>query len=397
VSFLAVDPYVWDWGDLLFRWLHVVAAIVWIGTSFYFVALDNHLEPPRDPRDADRGIGGETWEIHGGGFYRIEKFRVAPRTLPEPLHWFKWEAYTTWLSGFALLVVLYYVHASSYLVDPGVADLAGWEAILISAGGLALAWLVYDVLCRLLGGDERLLAVALFGFVVLSAWAMSELLAPRAAFLEVGAMIGTMMVGNVFFVIIPAHWELIRAKQAGREPDPRWNFRGKQRSVHNNYLTLPVVFAMLSNHFAFVYEHAHAWIALVAIMAIGGLVRHFFNLRHAGRTALWVPPVALAGLAGVAVLVRPASAPSLEGPPASFRQANAVIRARCVPCHSAQPTQPGFAPAPKGVRFDTRAEIEAQASAIEQQAVVLKAMPLGNVTRMTQAERDLLARWLRSR
>ncbi|HEX6701009.1 MAG TPA: urate hydroxylase PuuD [Gaiellaceae bacterium] len=397
MSFLAVDPYVWDWGDLLFRWLHAVAAIVWIGTSFYFVALDNHLEPPRDPRDADRGIGGETWEIHGGGFYRIEKFRVAPRTLPEPLHWFKWEAYTTWLSGFALLVVLYYVHASSYLVDPSVADLASWEAILVSAGGLVLAWLVYDVLCRLLGGDERVLAAAVFGFVVLSAWVMSQLLAPRAAFLEVGAMIGTMMVGNVFFVIIPAHWELVRAKQAGRVPDPRWNLRGKQRSVHNNYLTLPVVFAMLSNHFTFVYEHAHAWIALVAIMAIGGLVRHFFNLRHAGRTALWVPPVALAGLAGVAVLVRPASAPSVSGPPASFAQANTVIRARCVPCHSAQPTQPGFASAPKGVRLDTRTEIEAQASAIERQAVVLKAMPLGNVTHMTQAERDLLARWLRSR
>jgi uncharacterized membrane protein len=398
LAVLAVDPYVWDWGDLVFRWLHVVAGIVWIGTSFYFVALDNHLEPPRDPRDAERGIGGETWEIHGGGFYRIEKFRLAPRTIPEPLHWFKWEAYTTWLSGFALLIVLYYVHASTYLVDPSVAKLSTAAAIAISIGGLALAWVVYDLLCRLLEGDDLVLAAAVFGFVVLAAWGASQLFAPRAAYLQVGAMIGTMMVGNVFFVIIPAHWELIRAKQAGREPDPRWGARGKQRSVHNNYLTLPVVFAMLSNHFAFTYEHGHAWLVLVALMAIGALIRHFFNLRHAGRNALWIPPVALAGLALVAFLIRPASAPSVPaGPPVSFAQADAVIRARCVPCHSSSPTQPGVASAPKGVRFDTRAEIEAQASAIEQQAVVLKAMPLGNATHMTQNERDLLARWLRSR
>jgi uncharacterized membrane protein len=395
---IAVDPYIWDWGDLLFRWLHVIAAIVWIGTSFYFVALDNHLRPPADERDAERGVGGESWEVHGGGFYRVEKFRVAPATLPEPLHWFKWEAYTTWLSGFALFIVVYYVHASSMLVDPSVADLGTWEAILISIGGLALAWLVYDALCRALR-DERLLALAVFGFVVLAAWGASRLFAPRAAYLEVGAMIGTVMVANVFFVIIPAHWELIRAKQAGREPDPRWNARGKQRSVHNNYLTLPVLFAMLSNHFAFTYEHAHAWLVLVALMAIGALVRHFFNLRHAGRNVWWIPATALVGLGVVAFLIRPGSGPAVPAgaPPVPFARANAVIRARCVPCHSANPTQAGVSSAPKGIRFDTRAEIESQAQAIEQQAVALKAMPLGNVTHMTQAERDLLARWLRSR
>ncbi|HYZ77463.1 MAG TPA: urate hydroxylase PuuD [Gaiellaceae bacterium] len=396
---VAVDPYVWDWGDLLFRWLHVIAAIVWIGTSFYFVALDNHLRPPADSRDAERGIGGESWEIHGGGFYRIEKFRVAPPRLPEPLHWFKWEAYTTWLSGFALFVVVYYVHASSFLVDPTVAHLESWEAIVISIAGLALAWVVYDALCRVLGRDERLLALAVFGFVVLAAWGASRLFAPRAAYLEVGAMIGTMMVGNVFFVIIPAHWELVRAKQAGREPDPRWNVRGKQRSVHNNYLTLPVLFAMLSNHFPFTYEHEHAWLVLVALMGLGALARHFFNLRHAGRNAWWIPATALVGLGVVAFLIRPPSTPAVArgGPAVPFAKANAVIRARCVPCHSANPTQPGVTTAPKGVRLDTRAEIEAQASAILEQTVVLKAMPLANATHMTPAERDLLARWLRSR
>ena len=395
---VAVDPYIWEWGDLLFRWLHVIAAIVWIGTSFYFVALDNHLRPPEDERDAERGVGGESWEVHGGGFYRVEKFRVAPATLPEPLHWFKWEAYTTWLSGFALFIVAYYVHASSMLVDPSVADLETWEAILISIAGLAVAWLVYDGLCRVLR-DERLLALAVFGFVVLAAWGASRLFAPRAAYLEVGAMIGTIMVANVFLVIIPAHWELVRAKQAGREPDPRWNARGKQRSVHNNYLTLPVLFAMLSNHFAFTYQHEHAWLVLVALMAIGALARHFFNLRHAGRNVWWIPATALVGLGVVAFLIRPGSGPALPtgGPAVSFAKANAIIRERCVPCHSANPTQPGVSSAPKGVRLDTRAEIESQAQAIEQQAVVLKAMPLGNVTLMTQAERDLLARWLRSR
>jgi len=327
----------------------------------------------------------------------VQKYRVAPPTLPSPLHWFKWEAYTLWLSGFALLVVVYYVHASTYLVDPSVADLSTWEAILISIGGLALAWVVYDALCRLVR-DERVLALAVFSGVALSAWGAGRLFSARAAFLEVGAMIGTIIVGNVFFVIIPAHWELVRAKQAGREPDPRWNVRGKQRSVHNNYLTLPVVFAMLSNHFAFAYEHAHAWLVLVALLALGALVHHFFNLRHVGRNAWWIPATALVGFGVVAFLIRPSSGPAVSGGPAvSFAQANAVIRARCVPCHSAKPTQPGFAAAPKGVRLDTRAEIEAQASAIDQQAVVLRAMPLGNVTHMTRAERDLLARWLRSR
>lgn len=296
---LAIDDLWWDWGNLVFRWLHVIAAMAWIGASFYFIALDNHLEPPRDPDDAKRGVGGEAWEVHGGGFYRVEKFRVAPERLPEPLHWFKWEAYTTWLSGFALFVVVYYSHASSYLVDRSVADLAAWQAIALSVGGLAAAWVVYDALCRVFGDDEGVLAVLVLAFVCFSAWAASELFASRAAYLQVGAMIGTMMVGNVFFVIVPAHWKLIRAKEAGAEPDPRWNRAGKTRSVHNNYLTLPVVIAMLSNHFPFTYGHDHAWIVLVVLMAIGALVRHYFNLRHRGLN-VW-PILGLAGAAIVAL------------------------------------------------------------------------------------------------
>jgi uncharacterized membrane protein len=294
---LALTQIWWDWGNILFRWLHVIAAMAWIGASFYFIALDNHLEPPSDPDDARRGVGGEAWEVHGGGFYRVEKFRVAPDRLPEPLHWFKWEAYTTWLSGFVLFVVVYYAHATAYLIDPSVADLTAWQAIAISIAGLALAWLVYDALCRTFADDEALLAVLVFAFICASAWAASELFASRAAYLQVGAMIGTMMVGNVFFVIIPAHWKLVRAKEAGIEPDPKWNRDGKTRSVHNNYFTLPVVFAMLSNHFPLLYGQRHAWIVLVAMLAIGALVRHYFNLRHRG---LNVWPIL--GLAGACVL-----------------------------------------------------------------------------------------------
>jgi len=301
---VALSDYWWNWGNLLFRWLHVIAAMAWIGASFYFIALDNHLEPPRDPTDARRGVAGEAWEIHGGGFYRVEKYQIAPVRLPEPLHWFKWEAYTTWLSGFALFIVVYYSHASSYLVDRSVRDLTAWEAITLSVVGIVLAWLVYDLLCRAFADDEGVLAVLVFGFICLAAWGSWELFAPRAAYLQVGAMIGTMMVGNVFFVIIPAHWELIRAKEAGREPDPRWNIRAKTRSVHNNYLTLPVVFAMLSNHFTFTYGHRNGWIALVALMAIGALVRHYFNLRHRGLNVWPILAVAAAGIVAIAIVMR---------------------------------------------------------------------------------------------
>ncbi|HZQ03174.1 MAG TPA: urate hydroxylase PuuD [Gaiellaceae bacterium] len=392
-ALLGVSDYWWDWGNLLLRWLHVIAAMAWIGASFYFIALDNHLRPVAERDD----LAGESWEVHGGGFYRIEKFRVAPARLPEPLHWFKWEAYTTWLSGFALFIVVYYVHASTFLVDPSVRDLSTWEAVTISVGGLVLAWVVYDSLCRLLGARDWLLAVAVFGFVVLASWGAGELFSGRAAYLQVGAMLGTVMAANVFFVIIPAHRELVRAKQAGREPDPRWNVRGKQRSVHNNYLTLPVVLAMLSNHFPFTYGHRHAWLILVVLMVLGAWTRHFFNLRQHGRNAWWILASAAAGGALLAVLIRPATTPRAAGAPPPFPRVQAIVQARCAPCHSLHPTEPGYPAAPLGIRFDTRAEIEAQAGLIDQLAVQTRTMPPGNVTHMTAAERAILARWLSSR
>jgi uncharacterized membrane protein len=391
-TLLALDPYVTDWLNLLTRWLHVIAGIVWIGSSFYFIALDNHLRPPQDEREREAGIGGETWEIHGGGFYNIKKYLVAPRVLPETLHWFKWEAYTTWLSGFALMIVLYYLNADTYLIDKGVADLSTGEAVAISIGLLIAAWLVYDILCRLLASRPFVLAAVLLALITLAAWGIGHLFSGRAMYLQIGAMLGTMMVGNVFFVIIPAHWELVRAKQAGREPDPAANARGKLRSVHNNYLTLPVVFTMLSNHFPFTYGHSYSWLILVVLLVIGAWVRHFFNLRHLGRTVWAIPVTAAIAIAVLAILIRPQSEAATGAPTVQFPQVARIIEQRCAACHSLHPTK--VSEAPRGIKLDTPEEIRAQASAIEQQAVQSRAMPLGNVTGMTKAERDLLGRWI---
>jgi uncharacterized membrane protein len=389
-----LDPYATGWLDLLARWLHVIAAIAWIGSSFYFIALDNHLLPPRRQGAADEGVGGESWEVHGGGFYRIEKYKVAPPTLPEPLHWFKWEAYTTWLSGFALMVILYYANARTYLIDPSVADLTPAEAIAISIGMIVAAWVVYDLLCRVLERNDLLLAAALLGFVTLSAWGASQLFSGRAAYIQVGAMLGTMMAGNVLFVIIPAHWELVRAKQAGREPDPAPGIRAKQRSVHNNYLTLPVLLAMISNHFPFTYGHAHAWLILVLLMVIGAWTRHFFNARHTGRVYWWIPVSSAVAIALVAIWIRPSSAPATASATVAFARVQPIVEQRCAFCHSAHPRSPDFTTAPQGIVFDTPAEIAARASAIDQVAVQSKTMPLGNVTHMTDAERELLGAWI---
>jgi uncharacterized membrane protein len=388
----AIAAYLLDWANLLVRWLHVTAAIAWIGTSFYYIALDYHLLPART-NAAGEDLAGEVWEIHGGGFYRVEKFKVAPRALPSPLHWFKWEAYTTWLSGFTLLLVLYYANASTYLVDKSVADISPVAAIGISLAILIVGWFVYDGLSRALEGRDRILAAAVAIVIVVVAFGTSHLLSSRAAYLQVGAMIGTWMVANVRFVIIPGQRELVAAKTAGREPDPLPGLRGKQRSIHNNYLTLPVVFAMISNHFPFTYANPYGWLILVALMGLGAWVRHFFNLRNQGRVVWWIPASAVVGFLVVIVAAAPRPTPT---PTASvtFAQAQAVIARRCQPCHSAQPTQPGYPQAPNGVMFDTPDQIVGRAQQIYQQAVVTKNMPFGNLTGMTPDERDLLAAWV---
>ena len=334
---LALDSYTTDWLNLLVRGLHVIAGIVWIGASFYFIALDNHLHKPEDEGDVEQGVGGEAWEIHGGGFYRVQKYKVAPLKLPEPLLWFKWEAYTTWLTGFALLVVLYYANADSYLIDRTVADLSTAAAIGISVGILAAGWVLYDVLCRVLARSELVLAAVVVACTTGLAYGAENLFSARGAYIQVGATLGTIMAGNVCFVIIPAHWELVRAKKAGREPDPAPGLKAKQRSVHNNYLTLPVVFTMISNHFPITYGHDFAWAVLVALMLIGAWVRHYFNLRHTGRNVLAIPVSAAVAIALVAVWVRPDSPEAPPPPPPAAGAADAgkavFASAGCGSCH----------------------------------------------------------------
>ena len=373
--------YLREIADLVLRFLHVVAGIAWIGASFYFIRLDLGLAPPA--KDAGEGVAGEYWGVHGGGFYHSQKYRVAPAELPEHLHWFKWEAYTTWLSGFALLVVLYWLDAETRLVDASVADLAGWEAAALSGVGLALAWLLYDGACRLLRGD-RAVAAFVAVLVVVSAWAAGELFAARAAYLQVGAMLGTIMAANVFFSIIPAHWELVRAKQQGREPDPAPGLRAKQRSVHNNYLTLPVVFTMLAGHFPLTFGQDHAWLVLVAIFALVVAVRHFFNLWHSGVRAWWIPAVAAAGAVALAVALAPDDTPAVSRT-VSDDEALGIVEARCQTCHVG-------ASAPAGVRLETLEGMRTNAAEIERQ-VSSNAMPPGNATGLTDEERAALVAW----
>jgi uncharacterized membrane protein len=330
---LALSDALSDWADLGLRWLHVIAAMAWIGTSFYFVLLDQSLRPPRDDADRDAGVAGELWEVHGGGFYQVQKYVVAPPRLPDHVAWFKWEAYATWLSGFGLLLVLYYLDASSALVRPGD-DLQPWLAVTISIAMLVGAWLAYDILNRLVS-DPRVLWPVLFALLALAAWGSAELFAPRAAWLQVGSMIGTVMAANVFFDIIPAHWELIRAKEAGREPDPRPGIQAKQRSVHNNYLTLPVLLTMLAGHFPFAYGADHAWLVLVALMLLGAWARLFFNLRHQGRTLWWMPVAGAVAFVGLAVLVERSAEPTTPSTPGSVAEGKAVFAsAGCGACHA---------------------------------------------------------------
>ena len=387
-----MEAYALDWAQLVVRWVHLVTGIAWIGASFYFVFLDLSLLPPKAQADVDAGVGGELWAVHGGGFYHAQKYKVAPAVLPSPLHWFKWEAYWTWMSGFALLVLLYYVHAGLYLVDRSVADLAPWQAIAISLAFLVGGWLFYDQLCKRLGlHREKAFALAMVAFFTLVSYALSHLFAGRALFIQVGAMMGTIMAWNVFFVIMPAQRKLVAAKEQGVAPDPVHGQRGKQRSVHNNYLTLPVLFIMISNHYPLTYGHRHAWLVLVAIALITAYVRHFFNLRHVGRT-VWAIPV-IAGLAtvGLAIAIAPAPRPAAAH---SIADVERIVAARCVPCHAAKPTQAGFNEAPKGLALDTRAAIVANAQRIGEQSVSTRAMPLGNLTGMTDDERATLGAWI---
>ena len=388
-----MEAYAGEWLQLLIRWVHVITGIAWIGASFYFIWLDNHLLPPREARDAPDAIGGELSAIHGGGFYHVEKFRVAPAALPSPLHWFKWEAYWTWISGFVLLVVLYWWHAGTYMIDRSVAAIAPWQAVALSAALLAFGWVFYDQLCKRLGfARERALGIALVVFFAVVAFALSKVLSGRAMYVQIGAMLGTIMAANVLFVIIPGQRQLVLAKEQGRAPDPVYGMRGKQRSVHNNYFTLPVLLTMISNHYPMTYGHPRAWLVLVALLLLAAYVRHFFNLRHRGRNVWAIPVTAAIGTLALAAAIAPERRSDASA--VSMRDVQAIVETRCVACHAEKPRQEGIAMAPKGVVLETPAQIAQHAAAIRQQAVASRAMPLGNLTNMTDDERARLGAWI---
>lgn len=393
-------PYGLEWANLLVRWLHIITGIAWIGASFYFVWLDNSIRPPAPGSElAKKGVSGELWAVHGGGFYNPQKYLVAPAELPKELHWFKWEAYSTWLSGIALLTVAYYFNAQAMMIDKQVADISSLQAAGIGIGTLVVGWTVYDLLCRSpLGKHDLWFGVVIFLLITAAAYGLTHVLSGRAAYIHVGALIGTIMVGNVLMLIIPGQRKMVEAMSAGRTPDPVHGQKAKQRSVHNNYFTLPVLFIMISNHYAMTYRHEHAWLVLALIMAAGVFIRHFFNLRHKGRVEWRYPVIGIALLAGVAVAIAPARPVAVAATPgadsaAEFARVKAVIDARCLSCHAAHPTQPGFAAAPLGVAFDTAAEIHQNAEKIYKQVVQTKAMPLANLTNMTDAERAQIAAW----
>jgi uncharacterized membrane protein len=385
-----------EWASLILRWLHVVAAIAWIGSSFYFIHLDLSLKPKSDLPD---GVQGEAWQVHGGGFYRIKKYLVAPAEMPEELTWFKWEAYTTWLSGFALMVVVYYLDADLFLVDKSILDLTPAQAGLFSFCSLALAWLLYEIACRT-GLAQRELGFAIGGYVFLVALtcAFTHVLSGRGAFNQIGAIIGTIMVANVFTLIIPNQKKIVAALIAGQAPDPKLGKTSKERSVHNNYLTLPVVVLMISNHYPLLYATRFNWIIVAIVLALGPVIRHFFNERHAGRRSpWWVWGVAALGVLAIGFLSaagpREVKAGALAAQP-TLANVEEIVLSRCSMCHAAEPVWAGIVTAPKGILLDEPQHIRRNIRLIGRVAAWSSAMPPGNITEMTGEERAVLANYL---
>ncbi|HUL66907.1 MAG TPA: urate hydroxylase PuuD [Burkholderiaceae bacterium] len=391
-----METYIVDWLNLGVRWLHFVAGIAWIGSSLYFVMLDNSLKAPKKEADKQRGVHGELWAVHGGGFYHSQKLLTGPKGEPlsQDLHWSKWEAYTTWLSGMGLLALIYWWGANSYLIDRSVLDISAPAAIAISAGSLVVGWLLYDTLCKAIK-NEMALALIVFVLVVAAAYGYAHVFGARAAYIHTGALMGTIMVWNVFFHIIPGQKKMVEEIRAGKEPDPRPGIIGKQRSVHNTYFTLPVLFIMISNHYPMTYGNRYGWLILAVFILAGALIRQFFVLRHTGKVIWALPIVGALLLLGTAIALAPASKSGAATAEAvSFASVQPIFQQRCVTCHAEKPTFEGFQQPPAGVMLDTPDRIKAAAPRIHQQTIATQTMPLGNLTKMTPEERALLGKWL---
>ncbi|WP_456025240.1 urate hydroxylase PuuD [Pseudomonas capeferrum] len=426
-----MEAHLMEWLNLSVRWVHMITGVAWIGASFYFVWLENNLNRV-NPKD---GLAGDLWAIHGGGIYHLEKYKLAPPTMPDNLHWFKWEAYFTWMSGIALLCVVFYANPTLYLLAPG-SSLSGPEGVLLGLGSLLAGWFIYSFLCdSALGKRPALLGLILFVLLIGAAYGFSKVFSGRGAYLHVGAVIGTIMVGNVFRIIMPAQRALVAAIAENRTPDPALPAKGLLRSRHNNYFTLPVLFIMISNHFPSTYGSQYNWLILAGIAVAAVLVRHYFNTRHNSQKYAWTLPVgalamiclayvtgpkpvstapdvakapaaieyqplpetALGGGLKPAAPAAPAPAPAEAAPAQAsidFDKVHGVIQERCAVCHSAKPTSPLFSTAPAGVMFDTPQQIQQLAPRIQAQAVASQIMPLGNITQMTQQERDLIGTWI---
>jgi uncharacterized membrane protein len=390
-----MDVFVADWLNLILRWAHLVVGIGWIGTSFYFVALDLGLR--KNPNSLS-GVYGEQWQVHGGGFYHVDKYTVAPPQMPKHLVWFRWEAYLTWMTGFGLLVVQYYWNARAYLIDPTVLDISPAMVIAISIATLAAGWFIYDLICRSpIGQRPVMLSAVVFVLIVAASYGLSHVFSGRGAFIHIGSLIGTIMAVNVFYVIIPNQRKLVAQLQAGEEPNPRYGAIGKQRSLHNNYLTLPVLLMMVSNHYPMLYSHPYSWLVVALIIIVGGLVRHLINRHDAGddfNIYSWAAPVAAIALASAITVTAPQSATSSIQ--VADSEALSIVHQHCTVCHSRRPRHPGFVEAPKDMRIETLADLRQYARLVRVQAVQSNAMPLGNKTRMTLEERQKLGAWLAS-
>ena len=390
--------YFWMWSELIVRWVHVIAGIAWIGSSFYFIALDLSLKPGKQLPDEAHG---QAWQVHGGGFYNMVKYLVAPAKMPDELTWFKWEAYGTWISGIALMSLVYYGAASLYMIDLEILDITELQAVMISLAGIVISWALYDGLCRSpLGKSDLWLALAGFVFLMLLAFGYSLIFSARGAFMQMGVTIGTIMVANVLMIIIPGQTKVVTALKAGKAPDPRHGARGKQRSLHNNYLTLPVIFVMIGGHYPAIFATDYAWGILALVLVIGAVIRHFFNTKHKGLAPPWWTWLVAAVLTGFAISLSHLGAPNLEydktshASPTDLHNASIeLVIERCSSCHAREPLWDGLAFAPKGIYLENKSDVLRYADDIFWQAAASHAMPPGRVIWIEDEERAMLAAW----